>query len=295
MIVDRSRQSESETERLAPITPLGRFPSGYRPDRQRRRLLPLLAVTASMLLVLDLLGFGPIVSVRKAAVALGQPIGSLFGVVVGPVSGAWHGAVHYDDVVDENAELRRQLAELEGELAGQGDIEAELRQVLVAIEVDYVGDVQRVAARVVADRSTDLERIVEIDKGAEHGVTPGLPVVTGRGLVGVTELVSDSRSTLRLVSDIDSAVGVRSDQGLGLAVGGRGNVLALEPTEELAAAVLAGEAAPGRRFVTSGVAGSAFPAGIPVGTLIGDEMALAPLADLANLAYVTVLLVEPQP
>jgi rod shape-determining protein MreC len=276
-----------------------------RPDRPRR-LLPLLAVTATMFVVLDLVGFGPIVTIRRTALAVGQPIGSVAEAALSPISGAWHGTVHYDDVVEENAELRRRVAELEGAIAGSGDAESELRNLLDATEIPYLGDVERVTARVMSDRHTTLERIVEIDKGGRHGVEPGMPVVTGRGLVGVVRLVVGDRSTIRLLTDVDSAVGVRSDHGLGLAAGagggglvgsgsgGSGSRLVLTASEDLAAAVAAEAIGNNHRFVTSGVEGSLFPPGIPVGSLvIDDRLTLEPLADLDQLAFVTVLLVEP--
>jgi rod shape-determining protein MreC len=248
------------------------------PTRRPRRLLSLFMATAVALLVLDLAGFGPINTVRRTVLTIGQPIGAVLAFVVSPIAGTWNGAVHVDDLEQENHALRRRVAELEGAMAGQNDARLELAALLAATEIEYLGDVERTAARVVADRTTDFERVVEIDKGSDHGVAPGMAVVTGRGLVGTVELVVGDRSVVRLITDVEVAVGVRTEDGLGLATGSADGAIGLEATPELAEAVRVGVVGAGARFVTSGVDRSLFPAGIPVGTLVVP----APLAQLGE-------------
>ncbi len=285
------------------------------PASRSRRLLPLLVATASALLVLDVVGFGPIVTVRQWTLSMSRPIAAILDVAVAPVDGVWHGAVHFDDVTEENHRLRRRVAELEGALAGRPDVEADLEALLAATEIDYLGDVDRVSSRVIADRHTELERIVEIDKGRSAGIAPGMPVVTGNGLVGRIEIVTGERSVVRLLTDVGVAVGVRSSHGLGLATGDRVPELRLEVTPELAESIRLGAVVDGERFVTSGVDRSIYPAGIPVGTLViptsghglgpasgndgppgpaaGATLTLAPLASMDRLGYLTVLLIDP--
>ncbi len=296
------------------------------PSGRPQRLLPLLVATAFTFLVLDVAGFGPIVNVRKTVLTVGQPIGAVLAFVVSPLTATWHGAVHYDELTEENHELRRRVAELEGGIAGREDAEAELRSLLAATEIEYLGDLERVTAKVVVDRRTELERVVEIDKGRQAGIVRGMPVVTGNGLVGIVELVSGDRSVIRLITDGDTAVGVRSDHGLGLAAGGRDGRLVLDLTPRLAESIRLGAVVDGERFVTSGVDRSAYPAGIPVGTLVisggvdqqdpddngslspaaptrrvgqdgygADELEvyLEPLAGIDRLGYLTVLLADP--
>ncbi len=250
------------------------------PNHRPRRLLSLFMATALALLVLDVAGFGPIVTLRRTVLTIGQPIGVVLAFVVSPLTSTWNGAVHYDDVERENQALRRRVAELEGSVAGRSDAEAELRALMAATSIDYLGDVPQVTARVVADRTTDFERVVEIDRGADHGVVEGMVVVTGRGLVGIVELVTGNRSVVRLITDAETAVGVRSEHGLGLAIGTGGGGVDLEVTPELAEAIRVGAVIDGERFVTSGVDRSVFPPGIPVGTLTVP----GPVAGLAGVA-----------
>ena len=258
-----------------------------------RRLLPLVLVTGLTLLALDAIGFGPIDGLRRGVLTASAPVRSIVVSAASPVTSAWNGAVHYDDVVDENRRLRRRLAEAEGLVAAQPDLLAELEALATAVEVSYALDVERVTARVVADRRTGLERVVELDRGSDHGVVRGMPVVTGRGLVGVVAEVVERRSVVRLLTDPETAVGVRSDHGLGLIVGRGGPELEFRPGPELARAIERGQVGGGHRLTTSGLEGSRFPPGIPVATVVdGAGPTVAADADLDVLGYVTVLLTD---
>ncbi len=257
------------------------------PTTRSRRLLPLIVASAAAFLARDAAGFGPIVATRQTVLSVGQPIRVVLSAAVAPVGGAWNGTVHYDEVAEENGELRRRVAELEGRLAGQDDLESDLQALLQATEIDYLGDTERVTARVVADRRSAIERIVELDKGTDDGIARGMPVVTGSGLVGTVEVVTGDRAVVRLMTDGDVSVGVRSDNGLGLAVGRRGATMGLLATPELAEAIRLGAVVDGERFVTSGIDRSLYPAGIPVGVLKiesppGDESPGANDADGPN-------------
>ena len=297
------------------------------PASRSRPLLPLIVVSALAFLALDATGFGPFGAVRRTVLLVGQPIRELMSTAVAPVSSTWDGAVHYDEVVAENGELRRQIAELEGQTAGQADAAAELQDLLEATEISYRGDIDRVTSRVIADRRTEVERVVELDKGSNHGIARGMPVVTGRGLVGTVEVVTGERSTVRLITDGDVSVGIRSAGGIGLAIGRRSPEMELLASPELAEAIRVGAVVDGQRFVTSGIDRSLYPSGIPVGRLvldpssaerdptdfdpsdqlspagpaIADQSTLAtqqaitlqPFADIEHLSFLTVLLIGP--
>lgn len=269
------------------------------PGTANRRLLPLVAITGLTLMVLDASGFGPIGSARRAALAAGGPVASVLDVVASPVVGAWGGAVHHDALVEENRRLRRRLAEAEGRLAAQPDLAIELQALSDATEVTYGGDIERVTARVVADRRGGLERIVELDKGTDDGLARGMPVVTGTGLVGVIDDAIGDRAVVRLITSPRSAVGVRSRFGFGVVTGGADGTLRLDPDPDLAAAIEQGRVGPGHRLVTSGLERSRFPNGLPVAHLVPPASAepaatppVAPTADLDVLGYLTVLLVD---
>ncbi len=260
-----------------------------------RRLLILIAVTALVLMTLDARDAPGLDGARRVAGTVFSPIRGLVGWVGDPIVDAWQGALHFDDLEDENRRLRAELAEARGDLARFPDLEAELDELRTATAVPFAAEIPRLTARVSDDRRTGFERIVEIELGDASTVTAGNPVVTGDGLVGRVELVVGDRAVVRLLSDPRAGVGVTSrGAGLtGVATGvGDGQPLTLEFLVDADADPIEAQ-----RYVTTGRDGSQYPADLPVGTIVFDDdgdPALEPLADLADLGYVTVLLWLPE-
>src|SRR5690606_27195668 len=94
----------------------------------------------------------------------------------------------------------------------------------------------------------------------------GMPVINGAGLVGKLVQVTETRSTVMLITDPDFAVGVRlaSDGTTGTARGrGEGENLVVDTGLEADADVRTGTA-----LTTSGADRSAFPGFIPVGRVV---------------------------
>jgi rod shape-determining protein MreC len=127
-----------------------------------------------------------------------------------------------------------------------------------------------------------------------------MPVATGGGLVGRVTQVTGSSAQVDLVTDPEFRVGVRlaTTGDLGTARGqGRDDPLAVDSAMSPRAEVAAGTG-----VVTSGVDRSAFPPGIPVGTVdsvrqgsggLALELMVDPLIDVDQLSYVTVLQWQP--
>lgn len=260
-----------------------------------RRTLILLIVTALALMTIDTRGSGPFGSARSAAFAATEPFRSFVAAVVRPAGEAWNGAVHYESVVEENERLRADVARLEGEVARLPDIEADFEALKEATGLPVDDAIPRLTAKIVSDRDTGIERIVEIDLGRADGVEPGMPVIVGSGLVGrVLDVYGDHRSTLRLVSDPRFSVGVTGvDSGeTALATGdGDDRPLRLEVQVQGLDSIDDGE-----RFETNAFS-ERFPPDIPVGTFSFDQATntatLEPFVDLESLVFVTVLLIEP--
>ena len=259
-----------------------------------RRLLALLVVTALALMTIDTRGSGPFASVRSAAFAATSPVRSAVTAAVRPLGAAWNGAVHYDDVVDENERLRADVARLEGEIARLPDIESDLVALQEATGLATDVDVPRVTAKIVSDRDTGVERVIEINRGSDDGVVAGMPVVVGSGLVGrVLDVYGDHRSTLRLMSDPRFQVGVSGvDSGETALASGDGDGRAL--SVDIQAQGLA-DVDDGERFETNAFS-ERFPPDIPVGVFRFDSATntatLEPFVDLDSLVFVTVLLAE---
>lgn len=266
-------------------------------------MLLLLVLTAVTLLTLDERtgGLGVVDTVRDGARDVMAPVRDATDSAVRPIADFFQGIVRYGRLEDANTRLREQLADRDAELARAADAQRERQELLDLQQLEFVGDVPAVAARVVLASPSNLDLTVEINRGRHAGVSPGMPVVTGAGLVGRVVDVSASRATVMLVSNPLSSVGVRlaTSGEVGVA-GGRGaraplNVDNVDPAVKVAA---------GEPVVTSGLQQSVFPPNIPVGRVkearvapdaVQQEVTVEPMVDLRHFTFVKVLQWSPRP
>jgi rod shape-determining protein MreC len=229
-----------------------------------RLILALLVLTAVTLMTLDTRGTGPVATVRDSLMSVLTPFRSAAEWVTDPVADVWNGILHYDDLQEENAQLRAQLAEIEGEEIREVTDREVLEQLLAATEITFADDIEQVAARVVAGPSSSFEETVTIDKGSDDGIEEGMAVVTGAGFVGRVERVTSNRSVVLLLTDARMTVSARlvDTQSLGR-VDGRGS--RRSPVVEVLADA---EANDGEFLQTSGLEGSLYPPGIPIGRIV---------------------------
>lgn len=262
-----------------------------------RLTLALLVLTSLAVLTLDFRDAEIVASARRVAASAFAPLRGAAETVTEPVSDAWRGVTDYGDVEAENEELRAQLDELRGQAVQDEDAAEQLAALLQQLEIEWVGDIPTATARVVAGPASNFSPTIDIDKGSDHGLGVGMPVVNGAGLVGRVVLVTARRSTVQLITDPDFTVGVRlvPDGALGTARGaGPGKDLlvdtGLEPDVEVEV---------GTALTTSGADRSAFPGNIPVGKVrrareagggLTLELVVNPLANTEKLAFVTVMI-----
>jgi rod shape-determining protein MreC len=269
------------------------------PTGSRTRMVVL--VLASVTLVVFGLRDVPVVrDLREGAATVVSPVEGAVEAVTSPVRNAWHGITDYDDVKAENDRLRSELAESQAAGIRQSDAEQQLGDLSASLNLPFAGDVPKVTARVVSGPRSNFSHAIEIDKGSDAGLAVGMPVATGGGLVGRVTQVTGSSAQVDLVTDPEFRVGVRlaTTGDLGTARGqGRDDPLAVDSAMSPRAEVAAGTG-----VVTSGVDRSAFPPGIPVGTVdsvrqgsggLALELMVDPLIDVDQLSYVTVLQWQP--
>jgi rod shape-determining protein MreC len=263
-----------------------------------RTTLVLLVLTAVTLLTLDGRGFGPLQSAREAVLSAFAPVGDLAGGVLEPVGDAWNGAFSYDEVEQENRALRERIDELEGQLTENRIARDSLQELLEQADIAFTGDLPRVRARVVSGAVSNFDQTLEIDKGSSAGIRRGMAVVTGRGLIGRVAQVSENRAVVELLSGGGFSVGfsIVSTNVLGV-VRGQGDGGRLRATVDVDRDVF-----PGQILVTSGVEGSQFPQGLPIGVVtavnenqgaLQTELSVEQLAATSDLSYVSVVVWEP--
>ena len=151
----------------------------------------------------------------------------------------------------------------------------------------------------MATSPSNFQLTIEIDRGIPDGLKKGMPVVTGAGLVGKVVAVSRERATVLLLTDPSFNVGIRlSGSGdVGVARGNGNHQPMPVDLVDIATKVTGHEV-----VVTSGLQGSVFPPGLPVGRVrsatvppgsLQHQISIDPVVDLARLDYVKVLLWEP--
>jgi rod shape-determining protein MreC len=222
------------------------------------------------------------------------PIQRVVAAPVNGLRGLYGGYVDLVGVRDENARLRGRVAELEEE-------NLQFREALVASE-----HLQR-----VAEMRDDLEipmlptevvgldvspwfRSVLIDRGRNHGVAAGNPVVTDQGVVGLVTATSSRAAKTMLLLDRQSAIDgiVQRSRARGI-VHGQG-------TGELSFqfVVRGGDVQLGDIVITSGL-GGVYPKGLRIGevTAVSDPggqlvqtATLKPAVDFGRLEQVFVMM-----
>jgi len=275
-----------------------------RTRRVRHRLI-LLTLVAITLLTVDLRGFESARAAQGFVRDLLHPVNSLAATIFSPVGDIWNSLFEYDDLEAENVALRQELDAMRGAaIQAEADSSA-YRQLLESLDLPYAGDVATVTARVERGPVGNFARdIVTINKGHSHGLSEGMTVVTGAGLVGRVERVDGATSTVQLLSDPGLLVGVRllstNDVGLGHAVPGEPGMFIINQGPnwpKITDMALLPEI--GSAVVTD--ADSRYTADVPIGRVVevrptADELALEVLVELANdiedLAFVSILVTE---
>lgn len=282
-------------------------------SRAVRRRRTTLAVLVGMSLVLLTAYFGEsaggaLHAIQRGAQEALAPLESGVNRAVKPFRDlvGWTGDVL--DAKGDNKKLNREVRELRQQLAQNATARRDAEQLrgLVGLpkRAGYPEGVDPVTARVIARSPTVWYSTVKIDKGSDDGIDEEQPVVTGEGLAGKVESVTDSNAIVTLITDSSSAVSgqVMPDGATGVIkpeVGDPNDVL-LEFVQK------GGQIQKNAVVVTSGFRSSRleslFPRGIPVGRVTrvdADELELyrrvhiQPFADLRRMDYVQVLTSKP--
>ena len=271
--------------------------SGRRDSGRSRFIGGILVLAAVALLVLGISS-----GVRRGLDDVTQPVqhaaGSVYSSIshsLSSLSSAGHDRRRVEQLTTENADLRRQLADLADAKRVQASL-AKLNLVAAA------GGYRIVPGRVVAaGEEAGFAHTVTINIGSRQGVRPGLLVMAGQGLAGTTVQVSSDTSVVRLITDAQSHVGARleSSQALGK-VDGQGSGSLLFTLYDTSIQIQRGQ-----RLVTFGSLD--YAAGVPVGTVtqvtdvpdssgasgLTREAEVRPYAPLGSLDLVGVIVGKP--
>ena len=187
----------------------------------------------------------------------------------------------------ENQQLKIRLMQLE-DAALENDRLSEL------LSFKKKSNFSLVSARVISSDASNLRRSLVIDKGKNHKIRIGNPVITSEGIVGMVVVVGSWASRIILINDPDfsMAAKVRRSSAIGVISG------SLEGTCKLKYLDLDEDIQIGDYVVSSGK-NSRFPAGISIGevTEISKEHSgltifavVKPKVKLSSLEEVSVII-----
>ncbi len=204
----------------------------------------------------------------------------------------------YNKIRDENEQLTYKVMlvdELQNELNQFRDIDEEMA---------LNEDMHPIRCRITGRSDNNYFSTFTINRGSKHGIQTHMAVTINGGLVGYTETVEESSSTVRTIIDSSASIAAvidssRRDHGTV-----RGT-LGIDGTSTCRMYYLPDDALPrpGDTVVTSGV-GFPFPKGIPIGIIRESTrgmdankqyIVVEPKVDFLHLEYVIVLRYKPDP
>lgn len=213
-------------------------------------------------------------------------------------SNLWHNYFYLRGVRQENRDLKAEIERMRIEQIRLNEDAQQARrlQALLGFKEQYIA--KTVAAQVIGASGSEQSRSITIDKGSDSGITPGMAVVTGDGIVGKVLRVYDrTTSQILLIDDQTSGVGaiLENSRLQGILRGTPAGEVMLEK-------VMSDEVVqPGEKVVTSG-GDRIFPKGFNVGTVMkvstGSDLFLnirvKPAVNLSKLEEVLVITQIPE-
>lgn len=209
------------------------------------------------------------------------------------VADVWGHYLYLVDTEEENRRLVKENRSLNALLTQSDEVRLENARLRLLLDFKETQEMETLPAKVVAEDASSWFRTVTIDKGADHGVTEGLPVVVAEGVAGRVVRSSPRFAKVLLITDASSAVAslLQKNRARGVCRG-EGEQLTFDfvlRQEEVKA---------GDRVVTSGM-GGIFPKGLVIGHVksvnrqefgLFQTISVAPAVDFSHLEEVLVLL-----
>lgn len=216
-------------------------------------------------------------SLREGAQALFAPVQRLATAVTRPVAGFIDGVSNLAGLRDEVERLRRENDELRGQLLDVASLQNRLDELQQINDLEPIGNLATITARITSSSPTDFDQIRWIDKGSEDGIAMGQAVIDEDGLVGRVDFVAGGSARVRLITDPRLGVGVRdlttNETGW---VEGRGQ----DEPPQLKMFNAVKPVSAGDRLITDG---TRFPPGLAVGTVLESAEAEAGFALITTI------------
>jgi rod shape-determining protein MreC len=176
----------------------------------RRRAILLLVLTSLLLITIDLRGNALLDAARDGFDRAMRPFEDAADVVARPVRNAWRGITEYDDLEAERDRLQAEVDAMRTNEIMARSVIGQWQGLLAMEDLESPGDFQRVIASVIGQSPSNLDLIIEINKGSDDGIRIGMPVVNPAGaLIGKITRVTSDRAQVMLIVDTNYAVLVK--------------------------------------------------------------------------------------
>ncbi|MGD9639452.1 MAG: rod shape-determining protein MreC [Alphaproteobacteria bacterium] len=188
----------------------------------------------------------------------------------------------------ENAVLRKENLNLLKWQSAAHYLKFENERLAKLLKYKPLPNASYVAARVIAEKSGSYAKSLIAYVQSPEELTKGQAVVTEKGLVGRVDLKGKNSIRVLLITDINSRIPIITEETRTKAIlaGNNTNYPQLTSIYENS------EVKIGERVVTSDITG-AFPAGIPVGVVVGatDDglLKVKPFVDFSRLEYISIV------
>ena len=242
---------------------------------------------------------GPVHRAEASAMHVVAPLQSGTARVIKPFRDGWNWASQLFSAQSQNRSLRTQVQQLRSQLAQellQQQQNTELRGIQQMRDSSVFPRGSRFAnARVIARSTTAWYSTVTIDAGSSQGVRVNDAVVNGQGLVGRVSAVTPDASEVTLITDQESYIDamVVPNDAQGLVAGSVTGDVTLQYVDRSEKVVT------GQVVMTSGMKGSIFTRGIPIGQVsavaqqdveLYQSISVTPYVDFHTLDLVMVVL-----
>lgn len=216
-------------------------------------------------------------SVQQASAQLLAPVHAVVSGIGSAVAGLAETITQIGQLRTENDELRTQLAAAEQRQAELQEAARENARLRALLGVQQVLGWDLLPARVTAAGTSALTWEVTINAGAADGVREGMAVVGaaagGGALAGQVVSIGDEQAVVRLTVDPRSRVIARDQQtdALGVVAGQPGGQLVMTDVA-VTDAVAVGDTIVTAGLTLDGIAASAYPRGLLIGTVTALEV-----------------------
>ena len=305
-MVDRIRKRHGSASRQSEEEAAGET-AAARPPRRLRRAVMIIATLVISAVLLSMFfyritNFGILGVPEDTISGIVSPVQSVFSAVTGSISDYLRRVKLRSNLEAAYNELRAENEQLVYRAMYADELETRLAQYEnMNDEVQANRNLNPVVARVVGRDDQNYFSVFTINKGSRDGINNYMAVTISGALVGYTENVRETSSTVRCIIDSDASIAalIQSSRDQGTVTG----TLGLDGKWSCRMYYLSEDRLPrpGDVVVTSGV-GMSFPKGIPIGVVRESTrgmdqnkqyIVVEPTVDFAHIEYVIVLTYMP--